>query len=223
MIISYQTHPAIKLRPGRVSVLATNNQTVFAELINAVQGINDKLLVTTDDYESLEVTKALDWDTGLVLSGTVFSHYSRELISKFAREIDEANRVKLAEQGRRLFATVQEALFMSSLPLQVTYDGDIKRLLKYCNPQLVQVGRGDFCGTISDDLRIHLELGSKSCVCLNNVANYLTPDAFSDLLATVEQINLPLFLIEFTEMAQRGFYGNADYFYIDQDFVDWQL
>ena len=51
MIISYQTHPAIKLRPGRVSVLATNNQTVFAELINAVQGINDKLLVTTDDYE----------------------------------------------------------------------------------------------------------------------------------------------------------------------------
>lgn len=211
------------LSEGKISVLATNSSVVFSDLIAAVQGFNDQLLVTDDDYSSLEVTKALDWDTHLVLSRSVETHYAKKLVAKLAAEIDDDNRNRLNEQGRELFAAVQESLFMSTLPLEVTYDGDIKRLLSYCNPKLIRVGHDDFYGIITDDLKIHLELDSKACLCLSNVANYLSKDEFCDLTETVAQLQVPLLLIEFTEMERRDFYGNADVLYIDQDFVDWQL
>lgn len=42
-----------------------------------------------------------------------------------------------------------------------------------------------------------------------------------DLNTLVSTVKIPVIMIEFTEMKFQTLYGNTEFYYIDEDFVDW--
>lgn len=132
MKLVYKGHPPVQITKGKFTVLATNNQNTYFELIRGLQGFNDKLTILDKDYKTLEPEKAIDWDGDLVANNNLAAIYSTEIIKSIIKNLTEKDRNLLDTEARRLYSVVQEVLFMTDLPLEVHYDGDIKRLLNYC-------------------------------------------------------------------------------------------
>lgn len=223
MILSYKSHQAVRITPGKITIIGTDNPTVFTEIINGLQNFNDLLNLIDDSYNSLEISKNIDFDNEQVLTHKIYEKYSKDIISALLRNMTTSGQSKINKEAQKLYSIIQESLFMTDLPMEVNYDGDLKRLLNYC--RLTGSLRNDLSpyDIIISDLKIHLECNMKSVSCFSNVANYLRQEEFSKLLSEVQMLNVPLLLVEFTEKSKRQFYKNTEFLFIDQDFVDWEL
>ncbi|NRO05135.1 hypothetical protein IMAU30005_02020 [Lactobacillus helveticus] len=63
------------------------------------------------------------------------------------------------------------------------------------------------------------KIDSVPVIC--NVANYLNSQQLQELSNLVKQMNMKLVLIEFTDKDFLIVPKNAEFFYIDEDLVDW--
>lgn len=223
MILLYKGHQPIKIKPGKVSVIGTNSPEVYSAIINGLQDFNDELKLTDDFYQSLEIKKYIDFDSENLITHKLLDKYSKDVINAVIKNMTEEDQNQVNSEIRRLYSALQEALFMTDLPLEIQYDGELKRLLNYCHIKLAFNNTMKPYDIIINDLKIHLECDLKSVTCLNNVANYLNKIEFGVLLREVQNMNIPLLLVEFTELKQRNFYQNAEVMFIDKDFVDWKL
>ncbi|MBD5806793.1 type II-A CRISPR-associated protein Csn2 [Limosilactobacillus walteri] len=223
MKLVYKGHQAIQIEKGKFTVLATNNRHIYFDLIRGLQGFNDKLMIVDNDYQSLELEKAVDWDGDVVANNNLAENYSTEIVRSIIKNLTEDNRNCINTETRKLYSVVQELLFMTDLPLEVRYDGDIKRLLNYCRIKFSPLIEKNPYDIIKTDLKLHLECADSSCIGLSNVANYLSRDEFKELLQLNTELKIPVLLIEFTEIDNRQYYQNAEFYYIDEDFVDWKL
>lgn len=223
MKIVYKGHHPVEVLNDKITVLATNNRSVYLELIRGLQGINDSVMAVDDEYQSLELDKAIDWDGDVVANNNLATNYSNEIIKSIIKSLTDQQRSNLDKAARQLYSSLQEILFMTDLPLEVQYDGDVKRLINYCRIKFSALIQQQPYDIIKTDLKLHLECGDSSCVGLSNVANYLSSTEFNDLLQVNAELKVPTLLVEFTELDNRKYYGNAEFYYIDKDFVDWKL
>lgn len=222
MILSYKGHQGLKIEPGEISVIGTNNSEVFTEIINGLQGYSDDVKLVDDTYKSLDIDKWMDLDNELLINHQIFEKYEKDIIPALIGNMTVDGRSKLNKAVQEMYSALQEAMFMTDLPIEVNYDGNLKRLFNYCRLKLVSNQGIKPYDIIINDLKIHLECSLKSVVCFNNVASYLNKQEFCDLLSEVSSMQIPLLLVEFTEIERRSYFQKADYLFIDKDFVDWK-
>lgn len=223
MEISYKTHIPFQVDNQKITVVGTNSPIVYTDLVNGFQDKNECIEIVDDQYNQIEVGKITDW-IGDVGDGTLVAQkYLSKVEKLYSDSLVDENRNKIHDQMNELFNTVSEQLFMLDLPISIDYDFEIKRLLKFCNIRFDPVLTNNPYGIIESVLKIHEECDIKSCVVLTNVAHYLTPSQYLDLIELVKQTNQSLVLIEFTEIGCQEFYKNSEFYYIDADFVDWHL
>lgn len=165
----------------------------------------------------------LQFTSLIILNQSLYLTCILFILGPIIKNLTEEDRHLLDAEARRLYSNVQEILFMTDLPLEVRYDGDIKRLLNYCKIKFSPLVQQSPYDIIKTDLKLHLECADSSCVGLSNVANYLDSAQFNELQQLNIELKIPVLLIEFTEIDNRRYYGNANFYYIDRDFVDWKL
>lgn len=223
MIISYKGHKSIKLNDGKVSVIGTNNQTVFQDIIDGLQGLNDKMHLLDSDFNELEIEHNIDFDSGILFSHELFSKYEKKIINSVIENMNYEDKSKLNNSIQQLYTILQQQLFLTDLPLNVTYDGNLKRFISYCHLQLDDSGISSVYDIIISDLKIHLECELPSVLCFSNLNNYLGKNEFKHLLDEIQLIGKPLLLVEFTEKNKRELFGNSEFLFIDKDFIDWKM
>ncbi|MDH5104790.1 type II-A CRISPR-associated protein Csn2 [Lentilactobacillus diolivorans] len=221
MKISYASHKQIEVANDRPTVIATNNPTVYYDLLTGLSSFNEKVKIFDDAYNELEVKKVIDWHGDAVTSENLTEQYSSLLIKQLEKMLTDDQRKILNNLNDKLYTAVQDSLFMIDLPLEVKKDDDLKRLFKYCKIHFNADAMRDPYAIIESILKVHLECGEESCIGLTNVAHYLNQDKMHDLNALVSTVKIPVIMIEFTEMKFQTLYGNAEFYYIDEDFVDW--
>lgn len=223
MKLVYKGHQPVEIAKDKFTVLATNNRNVYFDILRGLQGFNDKLMIVDDDYQPLDIEKAIDWDGDAIANNNLAENYSTEIIKSIIKNLTETNRKAIDTNIRKLYSVIQEVLFMTDLPLEVRYDGDVKRLLNYCRIKFSPLIQQNPYDIIKTDLKLHLECADSSCIGLSNVANYLSIDEFKELQELNTELKIPVLLVEFTELGNRQYYGNTDFYYIDKDFIDWKL
>lgn len=223
MKFTYNSHKSVSLSPGKIAVIATNTPVVFNEIMGGLNDFNESVKFVDDSYNSLEVTKMIDLDSELLMNHKLYEKYSKDIIKAEIDNISLEYHEKVDKQAQQLFTVLQESLFMTDLPIEVSYDGDLKRLLSYSRIKLSAEHEMGPYDIIASDLKIHLECNLKSIVCFCNVANYLSKSEFYELQTEVKRLNIPLLLIEFSEINERSFYQESNFLFIDQDFIDWKL
>ncbi|MCT3542873.1 type II-A CRISPR-associated protein Csn2 [Lentilactobacillus buchneri] len=223
MKISYAGHQEIELNSKYLTVIATNNPTVYHDLVVGLGSFSDKIKVFDDNFESVEVKDAIDWQGDVGLSDGVSDKYNSGIFKQLEAVLTDDQRKSITDINNQLYTVVQQCLFMIDLPLEVTYDWDLKRLFKYCKIHFNADTMLNPYAIIESIIKIHLECGLKSTVGLTNVAHYLNQQQLIDLSKLTSSAGISTLLVEFTDMKSQELYTNCDFYYIDEDFVDWHL
>ncbi|MDS1014822.1 type II-A CRISPR-associated protein Csn2 [Lentilactobacillus buchneri] len=223
MKISYAGHQEIELNSKNPTVIATNNPTVYHDLVVGLSSFSDKVKVFDDNFELVEVKDVIDWQGDVGLSDGVSDKYNSGIFKQLEAVLTDDQRKSITDINNQLYTVVQQCLFMIDLPLEVTYDWDLKRLFKYCKIHFNTDAMQNPYTIIESIIKIHLECGLKSAVGLTNVAHYLNQQQFIDLSNLASSTGISTLLVEFTDMKSQELYTNCDFYYIDEDFVDWHL
>ena len=223
MKISYAGHQEIELNSKNPTVIATNNPTVYHDLVVGLSSFSDKVKVCDDNFELVEVKDVIDWQGDVGLSDGVSDKYNSGIFKQLEAVLTDDQRKSITDINNQLYTVVQQCLFMIDLPLEVTYDWDLKRLFKYCKIHFNTDAMQNPYAIIESIIKIHLECGLKSAVGLTNVAHYLNQQQFIDLSNLASSTGISTLLVEFTDMKSQELYTNCDFYYIDEDFVDWHL
>lgn len=176
-----------------------------------------------DNFELVEVKDVIDWQGDVGLSDGVSDKYNSGIFKQLEAVLTDDQRKSITDINNQLYTVVQQCLFMIDLPLEVTYDWDLKRLFKYCKIHFNTDAMQNPYAIIESIIKIHLECGLKSAVGLTNVAHYLNQQQFIDLSNLASSTGISTLLVEFTDMKSQELYTNCDFYYIDEDFVDWHL
>ncbi|UQS84797.1 type II-A CRISPR-associated protein Csn2 [Apilactobacillus apisilvae] len=221
MIFSYRTHKKITIQKGNAVVIGTNNQSVYLDLINGLNGDMDLVNFFDKDYNMLDNSKNIDWVGDLLESIDVNQKYKNKLINNISNHLNEKEINSVHEANRKLFNTIQSHLFMYDLPIEVEYDNDLKRIFKYSKIHFDNFSINNPYDKIKILIKLHLELKDSSVLAVTNVAHYLTPEQIGGIADLCKSASIPLIMIEFTDLQSKDTYKHCNFAYIDQDFVDW--
>ncbi|WP_440971454.1 type II-A CRISPR-associated protein Csn2 [Pediococcus pentosaceus] len=221
MKITYKTHDNLEINSGQISILGTNSPTVYTDIIQGLQDENEKISIVDENYNALEIAHVIDWIGDVGTQNLVLTKYLRQIEKLFLQSVTDEQQNKIHDEINRIFNIVSEQLFLLDLPIEVNFDFDLKKLFKYCGIRFDPILISKPYGIIETIIKIHETSNLDSCIALTNVAHYLTSVEFEELSQLVKETNQKILLIEFTEIEEQNFYGNAEFYYIDTDFIDW--
>lgn len=221
MKITYKTHDNLEINSGQISILGTNSPTVYTDIIQGLQDENEKISIVDENYSALEIAHVIDWIGDVGTQNLVLTKYLRQIEKLFLQSVTDEQQNKIHDEINRIFNIVSEQLFLLDLPIEVNFDFDLKKLFKYCGIRFDPILISKPYGIIETIIKIHETSNLDSCIALTNVAHYLTSVEFEELSQLVKETNQKILLIEFTEIEEQNFYGNAEFYYIDTDFIDW--
>lgn len=221
MILTYLSHKKMVMNDSGIKVIATSSPIVYRDVVQSFQNKKNILLSTDDDYNQLDIIKDFDFIADPILNQNLFDKYMPVIIKTYIEKLDEANRNEILKTYHKLEAIVQDSLLLEDLPLELDFDQDLKKFLKLENLHLDTKFLEEPYAIIESILKIHQNYDLHSIPVACNVAHYLNKVQLEMLNQLLKELNLKLILIEFTSKDFLVFPKDVDYFYIDQDLVDW--
>ena len=221
MILSYLSHKKMIINNSGLKVIATSSPIAYCDIIRSFQNKKQMLISSDNNYNQLDIIKDFDFIGDLVLNQNVLEKYIPVIIKNYIEKLDEANRNKIIKTYHNLESVIQDSLLLEDLPLELEFNEDIKKFLKLENLHLDSKFLEEPYAIIESILRIHQTCDLRSVPVVCNLANYLDKSQFVMLNDLLKAMHLKLILIEFTSKEFLVFPKDVDYFYIDQDLVDW--
>lgn len=221
MILSYLTHKKWQFDSAGMKILATKSPVAYRDLVQGFQGKKQTIICSSDDYETLEISKMFNFVGDPLLSGDIMTKYMCHIIESYVTNLDEKNRNKILTAFHNLESTLQDSLLLKDLPLEINFDEDLKKLLKMVGLHLDHKMLLEPYDIIEMVLKVLEICNLKTIPVMCNVANYLDSQQLNELSKLVRQMNLILVLIEFTDSNFKFIPENAQFYYIDEDLVDW--
>lgn len=221
MILSYLTHKKIELDDPGLKIMATKSEIAYRDWIQAFQDKNELLLCCTDNYEKLELKRTFDFIGDPLLSVDILDKYLPIVIKKIVSNLDEDNRNKIISKFYQFETTMQDSLLLEDIPIEINFEEDLPKLLKFeklhFDPKILQ----DPYAIIETVMKIHelYNLGTIPVFC--NVSHYLDFKQINELAKITDQMNIQAILMEFTDKDFMVVPENVEFYYIDQDLVDW--
>ena len=143
------------------------------------------------------------------------------IVSSYITNLDEENRNKVIKSFYNLETTLHDTLLLEDLPLEITFDEDLKKLLKLTDVHLDKTILNSPYGIIETVLRIHQVCNLRTIPVICNVAHYIEEREWQELASLVTQMKLIVILIEFTDAKNLHIPKDIPFYYIDKDLVDW--
>lgn len=221
MILSYLSHKEFEISGNGLKFIATKSQIAFRDLVQGFQEIKPMLLCSNDKYDQLDISKTFDFVGDILLTKDVTKKYMPQIFKSFIEDIDEENRDKILTAYHSLESILQDSLLLEDIPLEINLNEDLRKLLKLEDLHLDDKLLKNPYAIIEMILKIHqlCKLDTIPVIC--NVANYLDLQELKELSNLTKQLNMKLILIEFADRDSLIVPENSEFFYIDEDLVDW--
>ena len=221
MILAYLTHKKWVFSDSGIKILATRSSIVYRDLVQGIQGKNKMLICSSDNYDPVEVTKTFDMVGDPLLSGDITKKYLTKIVSTYITNLDEATRNKIFCAFSNLELALSDSLLLEDLPLAINFDEDLKKLLKMADLHLDENKLSNPYAIIETVLKIHQNCNLKTVPVFCNATNYLDNRELAELAQIAKQMKLMVVLIEFTSSDFLVVPEDAQFYYIDEDLVDW--
>ncbi|MBC6356768.1 type II-A CRISPR-associated protein Csn2 [Lactobacillus helsingborgensis] len=221
MNLSYLTHKKWVLKKFGVKIIATGSPIAYRDLIQGFQRQNQLLLCSDDNYNALNISETFDFIGDPLLSGDITKKYMTHIVSSYITNLDEENRNKVIKSFYNLETTLHDTLLLEDLPLEITFDEDLKKLFKLTDVHLDKTILNSPYGIIETVLRIHQVCNLRTIPVICNVAHYIEEREWQELASLITQMKLIVILIEFTDAKNLYIRKDIPFYYIDKDLVDW--
>lgn len=221
MILTYLTHKKINITKGKVTVIATNSPIVYGDLIQGFKEIKTSLICLNEENEKIKISECFEFIGDPLLSNSIEKIYLNKLIDNFIKKLDEESRNQIFEKYIQLENTLQDKLLLDDIPLTLTPVQDIKKFLKLEKIHIEESYLMTAYDIIETVLKIYQECGLETIPIICNGTNYLNKNQLSEINNLVKQTNQSLILIEFSDNKLSAIPKSAQFYYIDEDFIDW--
>ena len=221
MNLSYLTHKKWVFKDAGIKVIGLQSPIAYRDLIQGFQGQNQLLLCSDDNYDALNISETFDFIGDPLLSGDITKKYMTHIVSSYITNLDEENRNKVIKSFYNLETTLHDTLLLEDLPLEITFDEDLKKLLKLTDVHLDKTILNSPYGIIETVLRIHQVCNLRTIPVICNVDHYIEEREWQELASLVTQMKLIVILIEFTDAKNLQIPKDIPFYYIDKDLVDW--
>lgn len=220
MIISYDSHDGIPSINDDLVIIGTENHCVYIDILNGLKDRNDLIKVYDSNYNEMDKSKYIDFYGDLINFDGLVSNQVNALIKKIVDYLGNDDINYIQNCVSKLNDYLQEKLFMIDLPLRVTKDVDIKKAIKNLDIHLDSSIINNPYDILEMLIRLKVETNSDSIIVLNNLANYLDDDQLNDIQQICKESKVPILDIEFNSDCIDRF-KFCQYYFIDNDFVDW--
>jgi CRISPR type II-A-associated protein Csn2 len=221
MKVVYATHDELDIPVGKLVVLGTNNQTVYIDVLNGLRERNDLVSIYDDQYESQSIHKSVDFVGDLLAFEGLSTSNTNALIKEITKGMSVEETDTLQKLNKQLLDWMQSKLFMIDLPLTVTNDMDIKNIFKYAKIHLQSSFLTQPYDIIKMLIKLHSETNDNSLIVVNNLASYLNTDQIAEVSFLCNSTGITLLNIEYSQDSHNNYPNSCDYYYIDNDFIDW--
>lgn len=221
MILCYLSHKQFEIHGSGMKIIATKSQIAYRDLIQSFQKVRSMLICSNEKYDQLDISRTFDFVGDILLTKDITKEYMPRIFKSYIENIDEANRNKILMAYHSLESALQDSLLLEDIPLEIDFNEDLKKFLKLEDLHLDTELLKDPYAIIEMTLKIHQVCKIDSIPVMCNVANYLDSQQINELSTLVAQMNMKLFLIEFADKDSLIIPKNAEFFYIDEDLVDW--
>lgn len=221
MIISYQSHKKIDIHGGGIKVIATRSQIAYRDLIGGFKKTNAKIICLDNKFDRIDVNKNFDFVGDIHLTDKVLDKYMLTIINKYISGLDEVNRNKIFSEFYKLESLVNDSLLLEDIPLSIDFSQDLKKFLKLENLHLNTDYIQDSYDILETIIKIHQQCNLMTIPVVCNVAHYLNETELNEINQLLKQTNLKMILIEFTDPKFMIIPEDAEFYYIDEDLVDW--
>ena len=223
MIISYDTHDKIEPLDDDLMIIKTSSQSVYLDILNGLNDRNDLIKVFDNEYNKLEKSKYIDFYGDLISFNGLSTKQISSIIKKVVGYFDNDDIDYMQRNISSLNNFIQEKLFFWDIPLLITQDIDIEKTIKKLNIHLNPDIEGNPYDIIELLIRLKMETQDNSLIVVNNLANYLNNDQLQSIEKLCKEFKVPLLDIEF---GKNNDINNTDfsfcqYYFIDDNFVDW--
>ncbi|CCI82224.1 type II-A CRISPR-associated protein Csn2 [Lactobacillus hominis] len=221
MILYYLSHKKMIMNGSGLKVIGTASTIAYSDIIESFQNKKHSLISSDDNYDPLDIVKDYDFIGDPILNENVLDKYMPLILRKYIESLDEDNRNKIIKAYHNLEAIIQDSLLLETLPLELDFSEDMKKFLKLENLHLDTNLLKEPYAIIETILNIHQMCDLNSVPVFCNVAHYLDKAELVMLDDLLKSMNLKSVLIEFSDNKSTLFPERVDYYYIDEDLVDW--
>lgn len=221
MIISYENHDAINDFNSGLMIMATSNHTVLLELINGFRERNNLIRIFDDKYEELDLKKYVDFYGDLINFSGLSSKNITAIINKIIAGLGNDDINNLQHHNIEIRKAIQTRLFMIDVPLSVDFNVSILEIFKNAKIHLEDDIIDNPYDIINLLIRLKIEIDDKSMIVVSNLANYLDDNQLADIHSLCIETGLSILDIEYENVSINRS-STCRYYFIDNDFVDWQ-
>lgn len=221
MILYYLSHKKMIMNGSGLKVIGTASTIAYSDIIESFQNKKHLLVSSDDNYDPLDIVKDYDFIGDPILNENVLDKYMPLILKKYIETLDEDNRNKIIKAYHNLESIIQDSLLLETLPLELDFSEDMKKFLKLENLHLDTNLLKEPYAIIETILNIHQMCDLDSVPVFCNVAHYLDKAQLVMLDDLLNSLNLRSVLIEFSDNKSTLFPERVDYYYIDEDLVDW--
>ncbi|CAI2579776.1 hypothetical protein AKUA2003_04550 [Apilactobacillus kunkeei] len=220
MIISYDSHDGMPEVKDNLVIVSTENQHVYIDILNGLKDRNDLIKIYDGSYNELDKSKYIDFYGDLINFDGLVTKQINGLVKKTLDYLDNDDINYIQKSVSQLNDYLQEKLFMIDLPLKVTKDVDIKKVIKNLDIHLDSSIISNPYDILEMLIRLKVETNSDSIIVINNLANYLDDDQLRSIQQLCKESEVSILDIEFNSDCIDRF-NFCQYYFIDNDFVDW--
>ncbi len=220
MIISYDSHDGMPELEDNLVIVSTENQHVYIDILNGLKDRNDLIKIYDGNYNELDKSKHIDFYGDLINFDGLVTKQINALVKRTVDYLDNDDINYIQKSVSQLNDYLQEKLFMIDLPLKVTKDVDIKKVIKNLDIHLDSSIINKPYDILEMLIRLKVETNSDSIIVINNLANYLDDDQLRSIQKLCKELEVSILDVEFnSECIDR--FNFCQYYFIDNDFVDW--
>lgn len=221
MILSYLSHKKIRFSGIGLKVIATKNIVVYQDLIAGFQENNKLLSCYDDNYQKQELNKIFELEGDLLLTQNLSSKFLNTIIKTYIKNLDPTSRDNILQSFHNLEDLLQDSLLLEDLPLEINFVEDLSKLTKLVGVHLDNQLMKNPYDILKMIVKVHQRANLKTIPVVCNAAHYLNQEEFNELFVLLKQLKQTLILIEFTDQNFQAVVRDAEFYYIDEDLVDW--
>ncbi|MCT6859550.1 MAG: type II-A CRISPR-associated protein Csn2, partial [Apilactobacillus sp.] len=192
----------------------------YIDILNGLKDRNDLIKIYDGSYNELDKSKYIDFYGDLINFDGLVTKQINGLVKKTLDYLDNDDINYIQKSVSQLNDYLQEKLFMIDLPLKVTKDVDIKKVIKNLDIHLDSSIISNPYDILEMLIRLKVETNSDSIIVINNLANYLDDDQLRSIQQLCKESEVSILDIEFNSDCIDRF-NFCQYYFIDNDFVDW--
>lgn len=222
MNLTYYPYEPFSIKSDKPTVIETSNHEIYQKLIQSFNDFDSAIKFSTDNFELVEVSKALRWFGDAFMQVDLDKEFQANIYKQIQNDITDDQQQEIYNLVQQLKNKVTEITYMFDLPLEVEENFEMSKIIKLCNVHFDTQVKTSPYGIIETILKTANELNETRILGFKNITDYLSDSELQEIFALSKTLNLRILLIKFSENQRTEIFKDCRYYYLDEDYVEWR-